>query len=540
MNPEKSPPRRLRFAALASAVASTLKSRTHRLLWREVGRPVAGLAVALSGIVIASVLARPRSGAVWLWVDIGLVVAAVVLLVLLLVRIATHFIEPLAHLRRWAQNLRNDRFASRIPDIGKGEFGELARDINQLASWLESMSAAMDHQVRAQSLRLARKSQSLDILYDVTASLNRPGGLDKQVAGFLDTLIALMDGLAASVRLRSDDGVMQTVASRGTEASIADKHLLDQRCPHCGWKVESGLLHFQQGHDFSCERTTPPHAGDPQFRELIAIPVRYQENTLGVYSLLLDRPISALGEDAPDLLIAIARHLGLAIRKANLDTDARRFAIAEERQMIANDLHDSLAQALVGMRLQIKMLGESLHRKEWRAVQNEVRSLKSSADEAHLSLRELLSNFRLKMDDRGLAPAIRDLVERFRHETGIAAFFQNECADIDITPAQEIQVFHIIQEALANIRKHSAAHNARIMLSRDADQRYHVLIEDDGLGIGSPAETHPGEHLGLSIMRERADRLPGDLSIESEPGEGTRLVLVFPVAHEPRARAAGP
>jgi two-component system nitrate/nitrite sensor histidine kinase NarX len=539
--PKKASPPRLRFAALTSAAASVLRSRTHRLLWREVGWPVAGLAIALAGIVIAGALARPRSGPVWLWIDIGLVAAAVVLVALLLARIAAHLIEPLAHLRRWAQELRSGHFASRMPEMDGAEFGELARDINRLASWLESMTLAMDHQVRAQTLRLARKSQSLDILYDVTASLNRPGGLDKQLENFLDTFIALVDGLAASVWLRSEDGAMRLVASRGQDAAYANERLCNHGCPHCGWEVASGRIHMQHGRDLTCARVTPPQILDSQFRELIAIPVRYQENTLGVYCLLLDRPVSSLGEDAPDLLIAIARHLGLAIVKANLDNDARRLAIMEERQLIGHELHDSLAQALVGMRLQIKMLGESLHRKEWRSAQNEVRNLKSAADEAHSSLRELLANFRLKMDDRGLVPALRDLVERFRQETSIAVFFQNECTELDITPAQEIQVFHIIQEALANIRKHSGAHNARILLSRNADGRYSVLIEDDGLGMGAPSDgqPQPGEHLGLSIMRERAERLPGDLTIESEAGEGTRLVLTFPVAREQRARATG-
>jgi two-component system nitrate/nitrite sensor histidine kinase NarX len=180
------------------------------------------------------------------------------------------------------------------------------------------------------------------------------------------------------------------------------------------------------------------------------------------------------------------------------------------------------------MRLQIKMLGESLYRKDLHAARNELRTLKSATDEAHSSLRELLSNFRLKMDDRGLVPAIRDMVERFRQETDVAAFFHNECPDIDLTPVQDIQVFHIIQEALANIRKHSNARNVRILLNRNPEGQYTVLVEDDGSGMIAMPGGLPGEHIGISIMRERAERLPGELSIESDPGEGTRVVLTFP------------
>jgi len=119
------------------------------------------------------------------------------------------------------------------------------------------------------------------------------------------------------------------------------------------------------------------------------------------------------------------------------------------------------------------------------------------------------------------------MIERFNQETGISVFFQNETTDLNLTPAQEIHVFHIIQEALTNVRKHSEAHNARVLLSENTEGRYSVLIEDDGYGIAAPQTSLPGEHIGLSIMRERAQRINGELSIESEPGEGTRVFLTF-------------
>ena len=146
--------------------------------------------------------------------------------------------------------------------------------------------------------------------------------------------------------------------------------------------------------------------------------------------------------------------------------------------------------------------------------------------QANADLRDLLTNYRLKIDESGLVQTLANLVERFRRETGIAVFFQNECQALGLTLAQEIQVFYIIQEALANIRKHSGAHNVRILLNNEGDL-YTVLIEDDGLGMAGTAEGLPGEHAGLAIMRERTERLPGQIVIESEPGEGTRIVLIF-------------
>jgi two-component system nitrate/nitrite sensor histidine kinase NarX len=521
-----------------AAPLQALRNRTQRLFWKELGWPVVGLALALVGIVIAAVLARPRTGTVWLWLDVGLVLAAVILLLLILSRLSTHLVSPLAHLREWAQNLRTGNFSARVPESSSGEFAELARDINRLGDWLHALTLAMDAQVRQQTLRLARKTQSLDILYDVASSLNRPGGLDKQLESFLDTFVSLVDAMGATIRLHPDHDTRQRTASRGLEAQVANEALLDTKCPHCDWESSSGRLHFQHGSGLICAKVAGPQPLDRQYRELVIVPIRYQDNLLGVYGLLLDRPVSSLGEDVLDLLIAIGRHLGLAVEKARLDHDARRLAIIEERHLIGNELHDSLAQALVSMRLQIKMLGESLYRNDLQGARYELRTLKSAADEAHSSLRELLSNFRLKMDDRGLVPAIRDMVERFRQETDIAAFFHNECPDLDLTPVQEIQVFHIVQEALANIRKHSNARNVRILLNRNPQGQYTVLIEDDGSGMIAMPGGLPGEHIGISIMRERAERLPGELSIESDPGEGTRVVLTFPRLRTETAQAS--
>jgi two-component system nitrate/nitrite sensor histidine kinase NarX len=199
----------------------------------------------------------------------------------------------------------------------------------------------------------------------------------------------------------------------------------------------------------------------------------------------------------------------------------------EERAIIGNELHDSLAQSLIGMRLQVKLLGEYLARKDLGRVHYEASRLRRAVEQAHDDVRELLTNYRLKIGEGGLARTLAELLERFRRDTGIAVFFQNECTALELSPAQEIQVFYIIQEALTNIRKHSGARNLRIMLANEGDL-YTVLIEDDGLGMAEgPEAAAVGEHAGLAIMRERTERLQGQIVIESEPGEGTRIVLMF-------------
>jgi two-component system nitrate/nitrite sensor histidine kinase NarX len=381
-------------------------------------------------------------------------------------------------------------------------------------------------QAQSAAVRLARKTQSLDILYAIATSLNQTGSLEQVLDGFLDTFIELVDARAASVRLATGDGGTRLVASRGLAPEVVerDRVMAPGVCP-CGLAAREGGLRIQRG-------TAPCAAliGRPMLErdcvEFVAVPAQYQERIVGVYNLFLDRPLAAMGEDMPDLLISVGRHLGLAIEKARLEGEARRLAILEERNIIGNELHDSLAQSLIGMRLQLKLLGESLARKDFGAAQYEASRLRRAMTQANADLRELLTNYRLKIDDAGLVPTIANLVARFGRETGIAVFFQNECRALALTPAQEIQVFFIVQEALANIRKHSGARNVRILLDNQ-DDLYTVLIEDDGLGMADAEADVPGGHAGLAIMRERTERLRGQIVIESEPGEGTRIVLMF-------------
>jgi two-component system nitrate/nitrite sensor histidine kinase NarX len=379
---------------------------------------------------------------------------------------------------------------------------------------------------QSQTVRLARKTQSLDILYEVATSLSQPGSLEQLLDGFLDTFIELVDARAASVRLATGDGHTRLIASRGLSEEVVERDRLMQagRC-QCGWASTEGGIRTQSGTG-ECARLIGRPMLERDCKEFVVVPVQYQDRILGVYNLFLDRPLAVMGEDMRDLLISVGRHLGLALEKARLESDARRLAIMEERNLIGNELHDSLAQSLIGMRLRLKILSEALARKDFGAARYEANGLRRALTDANADLRDLLTNYRLKIDESGLVQSVANLVERFGRETGIAVFFQNDCRVLELTPAQEIQVFYIIQEALTNIRKHSGARNVRILLNNEGDL-YTVLIEDDGLGMGDADEPMPGEHAGLAIMRERTEKLPGQIVIESEPGEGTRIVLIF-------------
>jgi two-component system, NarL family, nitrate/nitrite sensor histidine kinase NarX len=513
-----------KLAAVADMPAGETPTFKKLFLWPSVTILAVLLLAAAIGLMS---LNGPTHRVAYIFALTSLTGAGVVALLVLLLRLRAQLLKPISQLRKWASRVHSGRYTARIPEDMQGGFAQLAHDLNDLGDELRSLNLEMAARVRRDTQHLARKTRSLEILYDVASSLSKSRTLEELLENFLDTFVQLFDARAAMVRLVTENGQLRLVASRGLDPQVIEREkLMPLDCCLCGQTALGGTVHIQKGATACAVILGRPLLKD-DCHELVAVPIQYHDQTLGVYNLVLDKPVSDFGDDLSDLLTSIGRHLGMAVEKARLDDDTRRLAIIEERNTIGNELHDSLAQSLVSMRLHVKLLGEMLYRKDVYNAQHEVRRLHIALEEAHTSLRELLANFRSRMDERGLVHAIEEMVMRFEEETGIATYFQNECGEVILSPAQEIQVFRIIQEALANVRKHSDAHTARILLRSEGGDIYHLLIEDDGLGMTPVTSSARGEHVGITIMRERADRLAGTLQIESDTGEGTRVSLTF-------------
>jgi two-component system nitrate/nitrite sensor histidine kinase NarX len=468
-----------------------------------------------------------QRGATYLFlVQVGLLLSGAMVTIVILLRVQHQLLEPLAHMRNWALRMRGGNYSARIPVPGHGEFAELAKDINALANELQGLTREMDRQVKSQSERLALKTRSLKILYDVAENLNASRELDQLLARFMRTLADVVGARAAVVRLLTDDGQMRLVASMGLDANLLEQDRLvpKERCL-CG----DAMTHRDAVGTIDVKRCTGlrimPYLPSEDM-EMVAVPLQYRDKTLGVYNLFLDQPGLTDREDIHELLISIGRHLGMAAEKSRLDSEARRLAIMQERAMLAHELHDSLAQILASLRFQVKMLEETLQKQAAGPALTELGKIREGVEEAHAELRQLLVHFRARVDERGLVPALADMIDRFRQETGINTFFHKECDQVPLGPDREVQVLHIVQEALTNVRKHSNAHTVRVLLRCERADGYRILVEDDGQGLTPNGRAPlPGERIGLSIMHERARRLGGTLRVESDAGEGTRVEL---------------
>jgi two-component system nitrate/nitrite sensor histidine kinase NarX len=454
----------------------------------------------------------------------GIAAAGVVTL-----RLKSQLLQPLVNLEdSVARVCQGEPGASRsLSNVGVLE--TMARGIGSLNAELTDLYEDMDSRVARQTMRLAQKTASLKILYDVAAEITRADTLDELLLHFLRILKEMVNGRAATVRLVAADGTPRLIGSIGLDDDVVhEQDMAPVDLCLCGTVLCPGEIVCDNDLRY-CSRIYGRRMFDSDALEVVTVPLKHHDELLGAFSIFVERPGIGSREDILDLLSTIGQHIGVAVAKYRSDNEARRLSIIEERASLAHELHDSLAQTLASLRLQVRMLADALRDS---AVPAEARAdlsrIRNGIDEAHGELRELMSSFRAPMDGRGLVPTLEELTRRFGQQTGVHCVFQMNCRPFEVSAVEEMQLVRIVQETLTNVRKHAKAQTVRVLLTRERTGEYVLLIEDDGIGFGTPASGgRPGEHIGLSILEERARRIGARIDIDSEPGEGTRVELVF-------------
>jgi len=227
--------------------------------------------------------------------------------------------------------------------------------------------------------------------------------------------------------------------------------------------------------------------------------------------------------------------MGMALGAARRGEQERLLALQEERSVIARELHDSLAQALSYMKIQVSLLQPVLAVPARSAQAAPILAdLREGINAAYRQLRELLVSFRLGLS-ADLATLIQDAVREYGSRGGVDIALEVDLGPCLLTPNQEVHVLQIVREALSNMVRHACARSARVSLHGAADGEVRLIVEDDGDGIGAPP-TDAHNHHGLAIMRERARSMGGEIEIAPMAGRGTRVCVRFR-AHSAAAAA---
>jgi nitrate/nitrite-specific signal transduction histidine kinase len=275
-----------------------------------------------------------------------------------------------------------------------------------------------------------------------------------------------------------------------------------------------------------CVRELSDGAGTDQ--RVLAVALTHKDRPCGVLSLFLEN--GAAEADLPpgfsDLLPALGEVIGTAVENTRQADVSVHSSVMQERHLLANEVHDSLAQTLTSIRMRTSLLRDAVASQEKARAAKYLREIDESLAAAQSRVREIITEFRAQMDAPRLLPALQFAIEELRGASGVEIELECRVSELRLSPYEEVQIFYIAREALTNALKHSQASRVRVVLAEHAGN-YELRVEDNGVGLVDGKAADHG-HFGLNIMRERAQRVGGAIELQRCEQGGTRVQLTFP------------
>jgi two-component system nitrate/nitrite sensor histidine kinase NarX len=441
-------------------------------------------------------------------VILGASVIATLLVVILSIYLVNHIlVHPLRGLLQLTDQIGQGNLAVRTDLTGEDEIGRLGQAFNHMAVDLSKLYQNLEARVEEKTAELTIANRSLELLYHSIARLyNGPVAHDTYAILLkdLENVLGVGRGLACLVEVGEDRArvIATTLDPERGDVNVCAL----ARCEAC-----------------LANRTLSVHALENGVR-VLSLPLSDNEHHYGVLQLEMP-PGKALAVWQTQLLEALSRHIGIAIGTARRSEQNRRLSLLEERAALARDLHDSLAQSLAYMKIQVSRLKPLVDDPQRGGEAREVlEELREGLNSAYRQLRELLSTFRLRIEGEGLAAALQTTVIEFSNRGGIPVTLDVHLTGCTLTANEEIHALQIVREALSNVLNHARAHQAEVKVMCLDDGSVSATVTDDGVGIHQAAGAH---HYGMTIMEERARNLGGQLTVENLPASGARVTLHF-------------
>jgi len=455
-----------------------------------------------------------------------LVALAIVSAVTLLYSAYLFVFNPLSRLQSGLARVGEGDLAARVEVGSSDEFGALAIGFNRMAETLQGLYQNLEAKVQEKTLRLETQHARLAALYEAAAFVSHASTLDALAQGFARQVRRVARADASAVRW-SDEGnqrYLMLASDCLPQALIDEEHCVptgDCFCGQAQGQAQTRVIPIR------AEGATPllGHCQQAGFETVVSVPVRLQERIVGELNLFY-RSAATLSDEDRALLEALASHLAGAIEGLRAGALERETAVAEERGLLARELHDSIAQSLAFLKIQVGLLRRALERKDGALVERTLGELDAGVHESLSDVRELLVHFRTRTNVEDITPALQTTLQKFEHQTGLATHLSVEGHGLPLDADVQVQVLHVVQEALSNVRKHAQAREVWVEVQQAPQWR--VEVRDDGRGFETDGSAPDETHVGLRIMRERALSIGATVEITSVPGAGTCVVLALP------------
>jgi len=441
-------------------------------------------------------------------------------------------LEPVAHLKQAIRRMQEGDFSARVERVSSDEFGTLADGFNGMAGHVQSMYRHLEARVAEKTSELQEKSARLEALYDVTTLLTTTTNLQDLTQGFLRRIrpLAQADGAALRWSDESNERFLILASDALPHGMLDAEHCLKADQCHCGSTAPASRLRVIPITAMQPARLA--HCAVAGFATVVSIPIRQHQRLMGEVDLFYHAQ-RQVGDAERSLLEALTAHLATAMENLRLGALEKEAAVSQERGFIARELHDSIAQSLAFLKIQVQLMRDALASENPAQTRAVLAEIDTGVRESYADVRELLVHFRTRTNAEDIEPALHTTLSKFQQQTGLATNLQIEGNGLPLAPDVQVQVLHIIQEALSNVRKHALA--TRVWINVQQRPAWRFEVRDDGRGFVPSASATDDTHVGLRIMIERAQRIGASVEVVRNTAGGTSVILTLsaPMCQEP-------
>ena len=428
-------------------------------------------------------------------------------------------LDPVARLRLGFDQVKSGNLSAHVSIDAKDEFGDLAIGFNEMTRELHDLYQGLEAKVKDKTFHLEEKQTRLAALYEISSFMAKEVDLLTLTKGFSSRLLELSGCDAIAIRWTDETNQRYFLdgGSNLPQSIIDNEHCLTGGSCYCGSSQENGevkVINFNKHTEI--DRLCVKEG----FATLITIPVALQNKLMGEIDIFFKKE-TALDLEEKSLLITLANHLAGALEAQKIKSLEKEATISEERSFLARELHDSIAQSLAFLKLQVGLLKDAISGSGNSDPQRILDELDLGLKESYGDVRELLLHFRTRTNIEDIEPALKSTLQKFEHQSGISTKLEMIGDGLPLMPDIQIQVMHILQEALSNVRKHAQAKNVKIIVNQVPNWTFEVV--DDGKGFVSSQQD--STHVGMSIMQERAYKINAKIVVDSIPDVGTRVLV---------------
>ena len=455
-------------------------------------------------------------------------------------RLQKSILLPIQQLIKANNQFKRGQTQTRVSIKGYREFEVLGSSFNDMAGTIETYQRSLESEVQIKTQHLVKANQVLSLFYDFSKSLTTSQvslyQLDDLIADFSKALPHLEFTLCIQNKYITNKNA---IVLHGEKMKELCKKL---SCESCG--IKNGehtksypIVHQQE--TFGELRVRPKSTlvmnrsfvtdGDDNAdnHSNITPEQRIQMTEAGSIFPFVSAELDAQNDE---LIVALTNLISTALSLRKQRQQEHQLILFEERSTIARELHDSLAQSLSYLKIQVSVLERHLKNVGSEPVQapvyQNIEQIKIGLGSAYQQLRDLLVTFRLTIDNDNFDEALRDAASEFASKGNFNMTVHNRIMTLNLSATEQIDLIQIAREALSNISRHAKAKNVEIQLAYEDGDKYIVMsIIDDGVGMsGSVDQT---QHHGLIIMKERAHNIGGELIVTDNQPQGTIVTVRF-------------